>query len=168
MWKTILVPHDFSASAEAALRTAAELARVHRAMIVVLHVSNLPPNVPVDARIVPAAGADSVRLDEWVARGTSAKLEGVAAPLRAQGLEVATRARIGDIESEILAAALEDAASVIVMGTHGREGLAHVFLGSVAEKVVRRAPVPVVTVRTPGPETERTNEERAAEDELAG
>lgn len=168
MWKTLLVPHDFSPCADAALAAAAELARIHHASIVVLHVSDLPPNVPADARIAPAAGAPSVRLDEHVARGASARLEALVAPLRERGLEVATRARIGDVCAMILEAARDDEASAIVMGTHGRDGLAHVLLGSVAEKVVRRSGVPVVTVRTPGGTGEHTPEESLAEDELAG
>jgi nucleotide-binding universal stress UspA family protein len=50
---------------------------------------------------------------------------------------------------EIIAAAREEEADLIVMGTHGRTGLAHALIGSVAEKVVRKAPCPVLTVRHP-------------------
>jgi nucleotide-binding universal stress UspA family protein len=69
---------------------------------------------------------------------------------------------------EILAMARDDDASALVMGTHGRGGLARALLGSVTESVVRRAPVPVVIVRVPGAAAEPTAEETAAEDELAG
>ena len=58
-----------------------------------------------------------------------------------------TLLREGDPSVEILEAAKESGATMIVMGTHGRSGLAHLFLGSVAEKVVRKSPIPVLTVR---------------------
>lgn len=155
MWKTLLVPHDFSSCASAALDMAAKLARVHGAALVLVHVSDLPPNVPEDAH-------------EEVVHGASRRLEGLAAPLRDDGLTVGTRARIGDVCRQILSLALEEDASAIVMATHGRQGLARAFLGSVAENVVRRSPIPVVTVRVPGPAAEPTAEEIAAQDELAG
>jgi nucleotide-binding universal stress UspA family protein len=155
MWKILLVPHDFSACAAAALAMAAKLARTHGAELVLLHVSDLPPNVPGNAH-------------EEVMRGASERLEALAAPLRNAGLSVATRARIGDPCREILGVARDDEASALVMGTHGREGLARAFLGSVTESVVRRSPVPVVIVRVPDAEAVPTAEEQAAEDELVG
>jgi nucleotide-binding universal stress UspA family protein len=79
-----------------------------------------------------------------------------------------TKAITGEIADEILAAAQDLEADVLVVGTHGRTGLAHLVLGSIAEKVVRRAAVPVVTVRSLSPEAEPTKEERDAEDELTG
>ena len=155
MWKTLLVPHDFSACGDAALALAAQLAREHRAEVVLVHVSELPPNAPRDA-------------DEAIVRGVSRRLEELAAPLRASGLSVATRARIGEVHREILSNARDDEASALVMGTHGRNGLAHALLGSVTEKVLRRSPIPVVIVRNPSGVPHPTAEETAAEDELAG
>lgn len=155
MWKTLLVPHDFSACAQASLEMAAKLARVHGADLVLVHVSDLPPNVPEDAH-------------EKVVHGASRRLDDLAAPLRDDGLTIATRARVGDVSRQILSIAMEENASAIVMGTHGRNGLARAFLGSVAENVVRRSPIPVVTLRVPGPAAEPTAEETAAMDELAG
>jgi nucleotide-binding universal stress UspA family protein len=154
MWKTLLVPHDFSACADAALAVAAQLARLHRADLVILHVSDLPANVPRDA-------------DEEISRGTSRRLEEIAGPLRAD-LSVATRARIGDVCREVLSVAKDEEASAIVMGTHGREGLTRALLGSVTEAVLRRSPVPVVIIRAPHGAPHPTAEEVAAEDELAG
>lgn len=168
MWKTLLVPHDFSPCADAALAQAADLALVHGASILVLHVSSLPPNVPADARIAPPDAKEAQRLDEYVLRGVNERLGAIAAPLRAGGLVVDARARIGDVEDEILAAVASEGVSAIVMGTHGREGLSHFLVGSIAEKVVRRSPVPVVTVRTPGARAKAIAEEQIAEDELAG
>lgn len=168
MWKTLLVPHDFSACADSALRVALELAETHGSDLVILHVSDLPPNVAADARITPAGETTSVRVDEYVTRGASARLEAIAGTLRKGGVGVCTRAVIGDVADEILKAAEDHAASAIVVGTHGRNGLAHLLLGSIAEKIVRRSRLPVVTVRTPAPEAQHTAEEVAAEDELSG
>jgi len=63
---------------------------------------------------------------------------------------------------------LEVGADALVVGTHGRKGLSHLLLGSVAEKVVRSAPVPVVCVRTPARDATPIREETDIEDELAG
>jgi nucleotide-binding universal stress UspA family protein len=155
MWKTLLVPHDFSACADAALALAARLAREQSAEVILVHVSDVAPNVPRDA-------------DEAIVRGASLRLEELAAPLRSAGLSVATRARIGDVCDEILSVTEDDRVSALVMGTHGRDGLARALVGSVAERVLRRAPVPVVVVRAPGGIPEPTAEEMAAEDDLAG
>ena len=74
----------------------------------------------------------------------------------------------GDVADEIIDVAKQVSAEALVVGTHGRTGLSHLLLGSVAEKVVRGASVPVVCVRTHAPEARSTREERDAEDELAG
>jgi nucleotide-binding universal stress UspA family protein len=57
--------------------------------------------------------------------------------------------RLGPADDELLAVAAELGATMIVVGTHGRTGAAHLLLGSVAERVVRKSPLPVLTVRTP-------------------
>lgn len=168
MWKKLLVPCDFSACSEAALALAAGLARTHGAAVALLHVSDLPPNLDADARITPPDTDRALRVDEYVTRGATERLESLARPLRDGGLRATVRAVTGDVAREILRAADDEGASAIVIGTHGRTGLSHLLLGSVAEKVVRAAKVPVVTVRLPGPEAHATDEERAAEDELVG
>jgi nucleotide-binding universal stress UspA family protein len=76
-----------------------------------------------------------------------------ATNLRAQGVEVRTIARVGEVSETILQVARDERVDVIVMGTHGRAGLGRLILGSVAEKIVRQAEVPVVTVRTPTVDT---------------
>lgn len=167
MWKNILVPHDFSPCAVKALRVAVDLARVHRAAITILHVSDLPENVTADTVVSPPGEPRALPVAEYTTRGARTRLEEVAEPLRRQGLSVLTKAVTGDIAKEILLAAQTDT-DVLVVGTHGRTGLSHLLLGSVAERVVRGASVPVVTVRSLSPEAEPTNEERDAEDELAG
>lgn len=168
MWKRLLVPCDFSASSDAAVALAVELAGAHRAEITLLHVSDLPANLAAEALIQPPGAAHPVRVDAYVVEGATARLQETADAIGREDVAVCTRAVIGDVAREILRAAEDEAASAIVIGTHGRTGLSHLLLGSVAEKVVRAARVPVVTVRAPGPEAPGTGEERAAEDELAG
>ena len=70
---------------------------------------------------------------------------------RIQGAVVSTEVAVGSPAACIVAAAIEHGVDLIVMGTHGRGPLMHVMLGNVAERVVRTAPCPVLTVRQPGP-----------------
>ena len=168
MWNKLLVPHDFSACSAWALRLALDLARVHGSEITLVHVSELPPNLPPDTLVTPVGAAAALRVDDYATGGARRQLEDIAEPLRREGLHVRTFAVTGDAVEEILAAASAVGADAIVVGTHGRSGLSHLLLGSVAERVVRRSPVPVVSVRSHAPEATLTQEEEAVEDELAG
>ena len=168
MWKKLLVPHDFSPCAARALRTAVELAKVHGAELALLHGSALPANLPPGTLVTPAEAAAPLRVDDYTTRGARQQLEAIAEPLRREGLTVRTLAVTGEIADEIIAAAREVGADALVVGTHGRTGLSHLLLGSVAEKVVRVATMPVICVRTHAPEAKSTREERDVEDELAG
>jgi len=144
--QTILVPTDFSNPAKAALRLAAELAEALQARIVLLHVVDLEFQwIPAGPAVVPApVPAPVVRRIREQAR---ASLDALAAktPAVRRGL-----VRNGHARDGILAAADEITADLIVMGTHGRRGVAHLFVGSVAEYVVRHARIPVMTVRGSG------------------
>ena len=168
MWKMLLVPHDFSPCAARALRLAVDLAKIHGSELALVHVSELPPNLAPDTLVIPAGATDPVRVDDYTTRGAREQLEGIAAPLRRNGIRVRTLAVTGDVADEILATATAVGADALVVGTHGRKGLTHLLLGSVAEKVVRHAAVPVVSVRSQAPEATLTQEETALEDELAG
>ena len=168
MWEKILVPLDFSPCAERAVLVAGELARAHGATLLFLHVFDVPPNMPPEALVTPPGVELAVRADDYAALGAEHRLEEFAAPLRLEGISVRTAARAGDVVGEILAAAQAFGAQAMVVGTHGRSGLSHLLLGSVAEKLVRLATVPVVTVRSIAPDAEPTREESFVEDELAG
>ena len=164
----VLVPTDFSAPANEALRYAVEEAALHRARITLLHVlaprrdtdvyyvTGGPPISGYTAGLDPDAGgrvggASSspptvVRLDPQEDALTRLRdLAGGTFPGAWQAAVVA-----GHPADEIVHAARERGADLIVMATHGRTGLQHVLLGSVAEKVVRLAPCPVLTVRSQG------------------
>jgi universal stress protein A len=143
--RTILVPTDFSDSAGAALECANGIAKAFDAKIVLLHVVDLHAQwVPTGVLVVPAPVPGSlVRRTQQQAR---ASLEATAAKIPAVSR---TLVRKGHARDVILAVAGEIEADMIVMGTHGRRGVEHLFVGSVAEYVVRNARVPVTTVRGP-------------------
>jgi nucleotide-binding universal stress UspA family protein len=139
---TILVPHDFSAHSDAALRRAAALARAAKGRIHLLHAYAWPVRgvMPYDMAM-PAGVWDAIR------EGTQEKLEEIRAGLEKQG--VAAQAEVsGQLPVEaIVDAATRLRADLIVVGTRGLTGLKHVVLGSVAERTVRLAPCPVLTVK---------------------
>ena len=143
-FRTVLVPYDFSPGAAAALRVAGALAERERGEVRVLHV--MPPAYPPHGGPLrpPAAAVH--------AAGRALHADATRA-LRRRDVGIRTRVAIGQPVAAIVAAA--KAADCIVMGTRGRTGLAHLVLGSVAERVVRTSPVPVLTVPQP-PRGERS------------
>lgn len=149
MWKTILYAHDFSDCAAGVEPTVIELATALGATVVVCHVSELTHGLSADTKIAPPGEEHPRRLGDFTLRSASARLDEVVGRLQARGVTSHATARLDPIAIGILRAAREHAADVIVMGTHGRMGLEHLLLGSVAEKVLRQAPVPVLTLRTP-------------------
>jgi universal stress protein A len=142
----ILVPTDFSTHSRNALRYAAAFADRFGAELHLLHVvQDLALFVPDTVAVSPVAAPPLDRL-------TAAVREALLREVRESGLEgraVCLEVREGTPFEEIVRYAREKAVDLIVLGTHGRTGLAHVLLGSVSEKVVRKAPCPVLTVRHP-------------------
>jgi nucleotide-binding universal stress UspA family protein len=138
--KTILYPTDFSVNAEAALELASVLAEEGRGRLVVLHVERQP--------LATLGGISGVPplVVEFDDREVREKLNQIQ-PTRS-GFIVEHRLGYGDPATTILKTAEEIGADLIVMGTHGRTGLARLLMGSVAEHVVRKAQCPVLTVRT--------------------
>lgn len=144
-FQKILVPFDFSAQSKHALRFAADLARRYEASITVVHV--------VDAHYfsVPESYLlySSTQLPRWLAE-LEKQLEPIRHELLASNvMSVKTQVVHGAPYAEIARLAREDKYDLIVMGTHGRAGMAHALLGSVAERVVRTADCPVLTIRHP-------------------
>jgi nucleotide-binding universal stress UspA family protein len=140
----ILVPHDFGDPSAAALTYAEHLARALGARITLLHVVEDPAEGGDDAAELVHQLAPALR--EHVSEVLLDALETVASRARGGGVAVAAKVRVGRPWCEIDAEAAEGGFDLIVMGTHGRHGLARGLLGSVAEKVVRTAPCPVLTV----------------------
>jgi nucleotide-binding universal stress UspA family protein len=142
-WKKILCPVDFSDASRSALQVASELARRFGGEVTVFHAYPLPGYTLPEGTVLPATG-----MLQELAEQTDALLARWKAEAVADGApSVATAKAVGEPAAEIVAAAEDGKFDAIVVGTHGRSGLAHVLLGSVAERVVRRAPMPVITVR---------------------
>jgi nucleotide-binding universal stress UspA family protein len=139
----VLVPHDFSDTADAALVYALDLAEKLGARITIVHTYEIPAYGFPEG---PAMTADMVLQIENAAQTA---LNGVAERSGRPGIQVDAVLRRGPAWSEIDAVAKETNADLIVIGTHGRRGVVRALLGSVAEKVVRTAPCPVLTVHGP-------------------
>ena len=139
--KRILVPSDFSECSDAAVRYGLELARTFGARLHLLHVVQDPASQPWAAEgfAVPLLEA----VDQWQ-RDAKIRLE-ASIPPEDRATTVVT-CPIASPFPEILRYASDNAIDLIVMGTHGRSGLAHALLGSVAERVVQHAPCPVLIV----------------------
>jgi nucleotide-binding universal stress UspA family protein len=138
--KLILVPTDFSETSEAALRYGVALARAFKAQLHLLHV----------AEHRSKAAENPIGLaEETTQTAAHEQLVALLSERDIQELQPKRVMRIGRPYNEIVRYAKEHEMDLIVMGTHGREGVAHVLIGSVAEKVVRRAPCPVLTVHHP-------------------
>jgi nucleotide-binding universal stress UspA family protein len=99
--------------------------------------------------VVPDEGGAPINVKDYAMRSSEAHLEDLCKRLRTDGVDVVGFATLGNVASEIAECAKRENVDLIVMGTHGRTGLAHVVLGSVTEKIVRHSVVPVLTVRVP-------------------
>jgi nucleotide-binding universal stress UspA family protein len=139
--KRILVPHDFSETSEAAVRYALALAHNFGAKLYLLHVS--------DKARFEMATEFPLGLDGTLEDAVRERLVKILTPREQIEFRPVFEFRSGAPAAEIARYAKEADVDLIVMGTHGRGLVAHAVLGSVAEKVVRTAPCPVLTVRNP-------------------
>ncbi|WP_441291068.1 universal stress protein [Sorangium sp. KYC3313] len=146
--KTLLLAHDFNATSEIALDTAIELARKLSAKIVVAHVYSVPVySFPEGSSLIPSA-EDAARIGDAAQRSLDQVLERRRAT---PGVEISGVLRAGIPDEEICRLADEIGADMIVIGTHARGVVARALLGSVAQRVVRSAKVPVLSIRGPQP-----------------
>jgi nucleotide-binding universal stress UspA family protein len=139
----ILCATDFSEEGQAAEARALELARALGAELVYVHVNVETPLYGEAA----FAMADVERVYEAQRRWAEDTLRARAAAAEKAGVRPRAVLRVGVPFEQIVAAAGEEAADMIVIGTHGRSGINRLLMGSVAERVVRLAPCPVLTVR---------------------
>jgi len=139
--KTILVPTDFGASSDHALNYAVELARTLGAELIVVHIYEIPM-VGFPDGVLIATPELTTRVLESAEIGLKKTVE----PHANSGVKIRTMVKQGPTWRTIIATASEVEAGMIAMGTHGRHGLPRALLGSVAEKVVRNARCPVLTV----------------------
>ncbi|MBI2162012.1 MAG: universal stress protein [Candidatus Rokubacteria bacterium] len=141
--RTVLVPLDGSRLAERALAAARQLVAHDESVLVLLQV--VAPVNPVHLDRVVRTGPGRTLAARR--RRAGRYLEKVRERLARRGVRARIRVRAGDPATEILRAAPAERAGLIAMSTHGRTGVRRVLLGSVAEAVVRRAPLPVLLVR---------------------
>lgn len=140
--KKILCPTDFSASSELACALAVELASKLGGSVEFVHV--VQPPVYVGWEDSPAGLAATAQLIEQTRERAEQQLKAAAAKFTGRGVEIHWQLQDGTPHQQI--AELSTQVDLIVMGTHGRTGLPHLLLGSVAERVVRTASCPVMTV----------------------
>ena len=152
----ILVPTDFSTGAEQAAVIAAELAREVGGSIELVHVY-VPPSIMLpDGSTFAPTPAELVEANERADFALQAASRALVARIGG-GVRVDASSRIGGAADEIVRLANSGRYDVVVMGTHGRTGIRRLVVGSVAEKVLRHASIPVLTVRAPeAPAAERT------------
>jgi universal stress protein A len=142
--KKILCPVDFSPGSENAVAKARELAEAMGAELELVHAYQLPVLALPDSSIT----VSPTYVAELTSRAQQ-ELDRHADALKASGLTVQTRVVEGNPAEAIVERAKELGASMIVMGTHGRSGFRRFLLGSTAERVVRTATVPVLSVHLP-------------------
>lgn len=140
-YKRVLVPTDFSERAKLALDYAAELPFAEDAELIILHA--VEPTIYPTHHVI--ARTDALSIESQVRKACQEHLDEACATItgvRARGELVE-----GYAAQEIVAAAEQEDVDLIVIATHGRSGLTHFLLGSTAEKVLRKAPCPVLSVR---------------------
>jgi nucleotide-binding universal stress UspA family protein len=146
--KTILFPTDFSTGARAAMDYALSLAQDYKAKLLLLYVIQdisiaewyIPSTLSVADLVEDMQKSAWKEMDKWAAEATS----------RVKDVEKLVERGVPFVE--IIRIAREKNADMIIIGTHGRTGIDHMLFGSTAEKVVRKAPCPVLTVRIAGKE----------------
>jgi nucleotide-binding universal stress UspA family protein len=142
--KRVLVALDGSPSSEAVLSFLLDIAGPLDMTVVLLRVLERVPPMAIEG--TTHFSVDDIEMRRYDAGEYLAPL---AARLRAQGVEATCAVRSGRPADQILAAARESHADLIAMATHGRTGVGRLLFGSVAEEVLRHAPVPVFMIRQP-------------------
>lgn len=143
--KRILCPTDFSEPARGCLEAAGELAHHFGAELLLLHVVPVVPSLPPDPNFVFKVPEYELRLHA----DAELRLRQIRDAFVARNLKVRTLVGHGAAAAEIIAVARHEAVDLIVIATHGSTGIEHLVFGSVAEKVVRHAECPVLTMRQP-------------------
>ena len=139
--KRIPVPIDFSGCSKKALQYAIPLAEAHQAAITLLFV--VPPPYGTDELV----GIDYPQVEQTMCANGKDELEKLRSAEVRTDAPMGTMVGVGSPAFSILDAAGKLSADLILSSAHGRTGLRHVFLGSVAEQIVQRAPCPVFVVR---------------------
>jgi len=139
--KNILVPIDFSACSHDAFETALKWGKRFTAAVHVLHAYHIPPVVLPDGGF-----ALSQELSSKIEAASQTAMRSYLAQVANAGVTLKPHVHQAEPAASILTVASEVDADLIVMGTHGRSGMSRALLGSVAEKILRSSPVPVLIV----------------------
>ena len=144
--KKILFPTDFSDSSLEALKYAITLARDYKAKLIVMHV--------IDEKFFSeglglARAISFEEMEKEMKQEAEKQLKVIIPSEEGEGIERETLLCRGTPFLEIIKAAHEKSVDLIVIGSHGRSGLEHIIFGSTAQKVVRKAPCPVLSVKPP-------------------
>jgi nucleotide-binding universal stress UspA family protein len=145
MFTSILVAIDASEAAQEALKYACDLAKAGNGKLALVNVVDV-------SKLLAVAGYETpypVDAIEVTREDSQRTLDDAQKACTEAGVDVTCTTSEGDAVDEILKTAKDKSADLIVLGTHGRKGLARLFIGSVAEGVLRRADVPVLVVRSP-------------------
>ncbi|MBU1240997.1 universal stress protein [Myxococcota bacterium] len=140
--KNILCPVDFSECSNHALDYAIAFAQAHDAELTLLHVTELPVSASLDFPVTP-------NLIEKISENGKKQVKAKEIQVAEQHSKVKSVHFTGNSFVEIIKYARESRADLLVLGTHGTKSLAHVLMGDVSEKVVRKAPCPVLTIKHP-------------------
>ena len=146
--QTILFPTDFSQGARAAMDHAISLARDYKAKLILLYVIQ---DISIAEWYIPSSISAADLVDD-MQKSAAAEMDKWAREVMGQIGHVEQLVVRGVPFVEIIRTAKDKGADLIVIGTHGRTGIDHMLFGSTAEKVVRKAHCPVLTVRMPGKE----------------
>lgn len=159
--RRILLATDFSAASEPATRQALALAQSLAAEVLLVHATELPPGLPDVALVRPDSDGGPLPLRSYVIAAAERQMAPLHARFQAAGVTARGLIELGPIAETVLALAQREGADLIVVGTHGRTGLRHLLLGSIAERLLRLSPLPVLTVRGQGPDALSDEEEQA-------
>ena len=155
--KKILVPLDFSANSELALDYARALAQRFGARLHLLHVCEMPAMIAAPA---DSYGVSCTEWNQW--RADEAQHQLAALQQRLPDVRTSTEVVFGNAARSIVTVANVERSDLIVMGTHGHSAIMHVLMGNVAERVVRTASCPVLTVREPREKVREAEKKPAA------
>lgn len=142
----LLVPVDFSDCSRLLVAEAANLAQRLQAQVTLLHVVQSPEGVTPDTPIQPGQDVGTTTIGRYLVDGAWERMPAYVEIVKEAGVQAEAIVEVGEPAERILAH--EPGHGMIVMGTHGRRGLARMLMGSVAEQITRRAILPVMTVRT--------------------
>lgn len=146
--KTILVPTDFSEKADDALRFALQFNEKVNGKIILMHVLDFPSSSFNTVGEMDLSDAETLFHAEFI-KGVVQRLEDLKASVKEKGQELETRIKFGNPYVSISKEIASEKVNYIIMGSSGASGLQEVFIGSVAEKVIRNAECPVIVVKGP-------------------